>query len=185
MIEPVSYSEIEKQTLLQLAHDSISIYLETHKLPDFLPEEPSLLQPAAVFVTLTINENLRGCVGQVFPDKPLYTAVQDAALSAAFSDPRFPPLGKSELNHLHIKIAILSPLSPIKEEEVEIGQHGLMIEHNFRRGLLLPEVASDRNWDTKTFLENLCHKASLPPDAWKTADQLLGFTTEIIEMRKE
>jgi AmmeMemoRadiSam system protein A len=184
MTESVNYSESQKQTLLKLAYDSISSYLETHKQSDFQTTEAYLLQPTAVFVTLTIHGNLRGCVGQVFASKPLFAAIQDAALSAAFSDPRFPPLTQTELNLLHIKIAILSALSPIAEKEIEIGRHGLMIEHNFKRGLLLPEVASDHNWDRKTFLENLCYKASLPPDAWRYADQLLGFTTDVIEMKK-
>lgn len=177
-------SEDEQQALLQLAFNSIKTYLESHTLPEHQPEYQSFHKPAAVFVTLTINDQLRGCVGQINANKPLFVAVQDAALSAAFSDPRFKPLTRDELDLLKIKIAILSPLTPISVDEIRIGQHGLMIEHNFRRGLLLPEVASDRGWDKITFLENLCYKANLPPNAWKRAEHLLGFTTELIEMKE-
>lgn len=184
MGESIKLSLKEKTALIQLAFQTINTYLENHKLPEYQPEFQSFLEPAAVFVTLYLNGRLRGCVGQIYADKPLYKAVQDAALSAAFSDPRFPALAQDELDNLRIKIAILSPLFPIHVEDIKIGRHGLLIEHNFRRGLLLPEVASERNWDTETFLENLCYKANLPPQSWKVADLLLGFTTEVIEIEE-
>ena len=178
-------SRPEQQALLDLAFNTIGAYLRTHTLPDYQPEYPAFLEPSAVFVTLFYKGNLRGCVGQIIADKPLFAAVQDAALSAAFSDPRFPPLSLSELDQIHIKIAILSPLTPILPEEIIIGRHGLLIEHRFHRGLLLPEVASERNWDTETFLENLCYKAGLPPGSWRTAEKLLSFTTQVIEIPEE
>ena len=182
MLEPNNLSPQEQQALLNLAINTISEYLQSHTLRDYQPEYPAFIEPAAVFVTLFYKGNLRGCVGQIIADKPLFAAVQDAALSAAFSDPRFPPLSRSELQQLHIKIAILSPLTPILPEEIIVGRHGLLIEHRFRRGLLLPEVAGERKWDTETFLENLCNKAGLPPGTWQTAEKLLGFTTQVIEI---
>jgi len=181
MTESNPYSLQEKQVLLDLAINSISTYLESLTLPDYQQEYPALLEPAAVFVTLFSKSKLRGCVGQIQAEKPLYAAVQDAARSAAFSDPRFPPVTQSELDKLHIKIAILSEFTPIQPEEIVIGRHGLLIEHQFQRGLLLPEVASERNWDSETFLDNLCYKASLPPGTWRIAEKLLGFTTYVIE----
>jgi AmmeMemoRadiSam system protein A len=175
-----SLTNREQKILLKLSRGTLDRYLQTKEIASYETDDPTLLQEAAVFVTLHLNGRLRGCVGQIKAEKPLYMAVQSATIAAGFSDPRFPPLKKAELETLQIKIAFLSPLLPIAPDEIVIGEHGLLLEAEGRRGLLLPEVAAQRGWDTTVFLEQLCHKANLPPGSWRNA-KLFGFTTIVFE----
>jgi AmmeMemoRadiSam system protein A len=90
------------------------------------------------------------------------------ALSAAFCDPRFPPLTPQEFKDIHLEISVLSPLRKIKQvDEIQVGVHGLYIRQGPCRGLLLPQVATEYHWDRETFLQQTCCKACLPPQAWK------------------
>ena len=174
------FSEEQKDKLLKLGIRAIEQHIQTGNPIELHSKDPVLVRKAAVFVTLRIGNQLRGCVGQINAEYPLLTAIQKAAVSAAFEDPRFQPVCSEEIPYLRLKIAILSPMKHIEVEDVEVGKHGLLIMDQGQRGLLLPEVASDRGWDKTTYLENLCIKAGLPEDAWKNAD-LFGFTTEVIE----
>ncbi len=112
---------------------------------------------------------------------PLQHAVEEMAAAAAFDDPRFPPIDKTEINDIEIEISVLSPLQFIKEvSEIEVGEHGLIIEQHLRRGLLLPQVAVEYEWDTVTFLEQTCQKAGLPSSAWQDeATKIQIFSAEI------
>jgi AmmeMemoRadiSam system protein A len=103
------------------------------------------------------------------------------AVAAAFQDPRFPPLGPEELADLELEISVLTPMQRIqKVEEIQVGKHGLYIVRGIYRGLLLPQVATEHNWDRLTFLEQTCAKAGLPADAWKDpAAQIYVFSAEI------
>ena len=93
------------------------------------------------------------------------------AIAAAFQDPRFEPLQPGELDDLEIEISVLTPLQEIKDaEEIIPGKHGIMIIKGPCSGLLLPQVATDHNWDRYTFLSQTCLKAGLPPDAWQEND---------------
>ena len=128
----------------------------------------TLKEKRGVFVTLTKSQQLRGCIGYVEGIKPLQIAVEEMSLAASFDDPRFPPVKKEEVDELEIEISVLSALKTITDpDEIEIGRHGLIIEQGFMRGLLLPQVATEYNWDVQTFLEQTCHKAGLPSEAWK------------------
>jgi len=176
-----SLSAEQKTELLRLCLETIQVYCRECRILPYNTEDPSLLRPAAVFVTLRIRSFLRGCVGQVSPDYPLYRAVQNAAVSAGFADPRFPGIREDEIPQLQVKIAVLSPLEPIHADQIVIGKHGLLITQGSQRGLLLPEVASDNHWDLNTYLESLCQKAGLPCGAWKEGAQLFAFTTEVIQ----
>ena len=171
----------QKTELLKLCLGTLDQYCREGTIPEYVTDDPALLRPAAVFVTLRIRGMLRGCVGQIQAEYPLYLAVQNAAVAAGFSDPRFPRLCEEEVPLLQLKIAVLSPLEPIQPEEVEVGKHGLLIISGIRRGLLLPEVASEHHWDLNTYLESLCMKAGLPSGAWKRGASLYAFTTEVIE----
>jgi AmmeMemoRadiSam system protein A len=128
---------------------------------------------------------LRGCVGFVFPVTPVYQAVAETARAAAFDDSRFYPLTMREAPGLEISLSILSPLQPIRPEEIEIGRHGLVVSQYGFRGLLLPQVAVEHQWDRITFLEQTCRKAGLPTDAWRKGAVIEAFTAEIFGDKDE
>ena len=132
-----------------------------------------------MFTTLHLKGHLRGCIGHIFAANPLYKAVIETAAAAAFDDPRFVPVTAEEADSLQIEISVLSPLVPIQPKDVVIGKHGLLVTHQGRRGLLLPQVPIEWEWDREQFLTELCHKAGLPGDAWKHGVQLEAFTAEV------
>jgi len=172
----------ERRTLLALARDAIGTALQGAPLPAVASPSPALLRPTAAFVSLHIGATLRGCVGTVTADRPLYIAVAETARSAAFDDPRFPPLNDAELRATSIEISRLGPLVPVRPEQVEPGLHGVCIRFNEHRGLFLPQVATRYQWDRVTLLDELCLKAMLPPDAWRSpAAELLVFEAEVFE----
>jgi AmmeMemoRadiSam system protein A/AmmeMemoRadiSam system protein B len=177
--QPPQLSDDQKQELVQLASQAIESYVIEGVMPDFQSDDPKLNRKAGVFVTIRNKGMLRGCIGHMSAERPLGKAVQEMAIAAATSDPRFPPLTKQEIEQITTKIAILSPMKRINHQEVEVGKHGLLISHGGRRGVLLPEVASDRNWDKETFLENLCRKAGLPADTWRQNPTLYAFTSVV------
>lgn len=152
--------------------------LDLNVLARSLPE-PALAEAGGVFVTLRQQGQLRGCIGYIQPLKPLYLAVVEAALSAAFHDPRFPPLELDELAMVEIEVSLLSPVFEIRPEEIEPGRHGLIVSQGSYRGLLLPQVATEYGWDRVRFLEETCQKAGLPPDAWQKGARLESFTATV------
>ncbi len=172
------FSRDERILLLQLAHDSILSALERREIP-LNPPTPHLSKPRGVFTSLYLHGELRGCVGYVLPVSPVYRAVADTARAAAFEDMRFHPVTLPEASDLEIELSILSPPQPISPEAIEIGRHGLLITMAGRRGLLLPQVPTERNWDRATFLNQTCRKAGLAPDAWQHGATIEAFTAEI------
>lgn len=173
-----------ERELLALARSSIETYISTGMVPVVQPLDPHFREPAAVFVTLRTHsadpqheDELRGCVGQVEAREPLSEAVQDAAIQAAISDPRFRPVQEAELPSLRIEISILSPLTLVTDlRDIEISRHGLVITGLGRRGLLLPSVPEHYGWDRATFLAGLCDKAGLPHGVWPAQAKLYSFT---------
>jgi len=172
------YSPEERLTLLRWAHESI---LSTIGQREIALEPPSghLAEPRGVFTTLYLRGGLRGCVGYPLPIAPLYRAVAESARAAAFDDTRFSPVTRDEAPQLAISLSVLSPLQPIEPEQVEVGRHGLLISLAGRRGLLLPQVPAEHGWDRLTFLEQTCHKAGLPYNAWQGGAKLEAFTAEV------
>jgi AmmeMemoRadiSam system protein A len=174
MIEPS-----ERQGLLLLARDAIAAHLSGLPAPAVAPS-PITERRAGVFVSLHRGEALRGCIGHIEPDHPLSRAITSSAIAAASTDPRFAPVTLEELSHLHIELSILGPLERIGGvAEIEIGRHGLLVESGWKRGLLLPQVAVEWGWDAEVFLSQTCHKAGLPPDAWKSAVAIWRFEAEV------
>lgn len=137
--------------------------------------------PAGCFVTLhRADGELRGCIGTFEASEPLRRVVERMAVAAALEDPRFAPLAPGEVDGCHLEISVLSPRRPIRPEEVVVGRHGLAIRRGMRRGVLLPQVATERGWDAPTFLAALCQKAGLPTDAWRAPDtELECFEAEV------
>ena len=127
-----------------------------------------LKEPRGAFVTLYRKGELRGCIGQIVPRMPLAEAVAAMAQEAAFRDPRFAPVRFDELDDLKIEISVLTPLRKIDSaDEIEVGKHGIVIVRNGSMGLLLPQVATEYNWDRNEFLEHCCLKAGLPRNTWQ------------------
>lgn len=163
-------SDQEKRSLLQAARETIRASLDKDT-PDIPPVPPSLRRKCGAFVTLHKRGALRGCIGYIEAHQPLIDAVRSAALAAAFSDPRFPPVRRQELDGLQIEISVLSPLRPLRDvQEIEVGRHGILIRQGYRSGLLLPQVATEYGWDRDTFLDQTCRKAGLPAGGWRSAD---------------
>ncbi|HVT44141.1 MAG TPA: AmmeMemoRadiSam system protein A [Thermoanaerobaculia bacterium] len=162
-------SDHEKRLLLSFARRSIEYRLDGRDLifdPAGIPE--SLLRPWGAFVTVRIDESLRGCIGTIVPDTPLYETVAENAVSAAFRDPRFPPLTRAELPQTVLEISVLGPIEQLDDlEALVIGRDGLIVRDGERAGLLLPQVATELAWDRDTFLSHACLKAGLPADRWR------------------
>jgi AmmeMemoRadiSam system protein A len=176
--EAPEYSPSERELLLSLAHRSIEAAVEERGL-ELSPPSDHLAESRGAFTTLHLHGKLRGCIGYVFPTSPLYRTVAETARAAALDDPRFHPVTRHEVMALKVEISVLSPLRPIAPEEIVIGKHGLVVSQGSRRGLLLPQVPVEWNWDAGTFLAQTCLKAGLAPDAWRYGIELQAFTAEV------
>lgn len=176
-----SLSGKDRKKLLEIARKSIEGYVRNKTVPSFTVTESSLLQPSGAFVTIKEFGELRGCIGYIEAVKPLYQTVQEVAVSAAVNDYRFMPLSEKELKDIELEISVLTPLKKISAvNEIEVGKHGLVIRKGLNSGLLLPQVATEWGWDHQTFLEETCHKAGLPKDAWKDkSTQIYIFSAEV------
>ncbi len=174
---PPDLTGTRREELLKLARTAIAEYLETGNIPDYETEDPVLTRRAGAFVTLRQGDELRGCIGRLWADKPLYRRVQEMAVAAATSDPRFPPLTAEELDNLTVEVSVLSPLRRVIDiRQIEVGTYGLVIIKAGRQGVLLPQVPVEEGWDREEFLGNLCLKAGLTPDCWTDQPALYAFT---------
>jgi AmmeMemoRadiSam system protein A len=178
----------EKEILLKAARQSIGSLFdgEEPRSPDY-QKHPLLKEKLGAFVTLTINNQLRGCIGYIIGLEPLFETICSAAKHAAVSDPRFPSLKKSEFEKIHIEISILSDFVSINSyDQIVIGKHGVYLDEG-GGGLLLPQVAIEHNMNREQFLSALCNKAGFYSEYWK--ERLLKikiFTAEIFsEEEKE
>jgi AmmeMemoRadiSam system protein A len=176
-LEP-QYTSEERTALLQLAHEAILAPLESREPRPFSPSA-HLSESRGAFTTVYSNGQLRGCVGYPTAVMPLYKTVVETSQSAAFEDPRFTPVTLTEVPGLKISISVLSPVFPVKAEDVTVGRHGLIISQQGYRGLLLPQVPVEHGWDRIAFLEQTCRKAGLPPSAWKSGATIEAFTAEV------
>jgi AmmeMemoRadiSam system protein B/AmmeMemoRadiSam system protein A len=166
----------EKKELLKLAYSTVKLYVQENKLPEYKPESGNLLQKSGAFVTLKKQGQLRGCIGFIEPVLPLHRAVMEASVYAACRDSRFLPVSRDELDAIEIEISVLSPLKKIVNPDmVTVGKHGLVIEKDGKRGLLLPQVAVENNWTREAFLESVCLKAGLPKNAWQSGADIFVF----------
>ena len=171
-------SNPEGESLVKLARNAVKEYLKTRrsvKIPANTPEK--LLERCGVFVTISKlyqrEKRLRGCIGYPYPISPLAEAVIDSAINAATQDPRFKPLSESELAEVVFEVSILTPPELIETpkpqeypSKFKVGEHGLIVEKNWTKGLLLPQVPVEWNWCEEEFLCQCCIKAGLPPDSW-------------------
>jgi len=158
----------DKLLLLNSARQSILAVFNKSSKPEIeYAAHPVLKQVTGAFVTLKIDDELRGCIGYVIANVPLFETICEAAQSAAFQDPRFGPLTIEELKKVNIEVSVLSIFKPITSyDEIEIGEHGLLLDEG-SRAVLLPQVATENNFDRAQFLTALCHKGGLYGEYWK------------------
>ena len=171
----------EKELLHQIVKETIRSRLEGKSLPDFKVDSKTLKEPRGAFVSLHKGGMLRGCIGHLQADRPLYETIKDMSIAAAFEDPRFPPLSREEFDQVDIEISVLTPFKKITNiDEIEVGKHGIYLVKGFYSGILLPQVATEYGWDRITFLEHTCIKAGLHKDAWKDKDaEIYIFSADV------
>lgn len=171
------FSEEEQRELLSLARNTLAEYLNKGYYTEYIPRSEQLYKPFGAFVTLTDRQGqLRGCIGYIENDRPVYKVVQEMAVSAATRDPRFPPVKPEELENLIIEISILSPLRKIERiSDIEVGRHGILVRKGYTSGLLLPQVAVEWGFDSEEFLRQAIFKAGLEPSSIR-ADELEVYT---------
>lgn len=165
-------SNEDGKKLVRLARETIEGYFSDSSPSTEAVEHLNTEQ--GVFVTLHKRGNLRGCIGQPTPVMPLYKAVMESAKNAAFEDPRFPPLQREELGELHVEVSVLTVPEIIEansvdeyKQKIEIGRHGLILQHPAGSGLLLPQVPEEQGWSCEQYLQHICLKAGAPEDALK------------------
>ncbi len=186
------YSDEEGKFLVKLARKAVDEYVTQKKKPE-TPENTSeqLKLKSGVFVTLnsiTGNQvSLRGCIGRPYPTQSLVEATIDSSVDSAVNDPRFPKVTSTELDNIIIDLSVLTPPKKIEYTNpedllnlVKVGRDGLIAVRGMWKGLLLPQVPVDWNWNTQEFLEHTCNKAGLPEDAWKDPEtEFMSFQAEI------
>jgi hypothetical protein len=185
----LGFSKEEKAQLHEIARKAIEARLshsgssskETTTRQASESVSPKLKEPRGAFVTLYKKGELRGCIGQVVARMPLADAVETMAREAAFGDPRFTPLRSDELGDIKIEISVLTPLQKIGSvDDIEVGKHGIVIARHGSMGLLLPQVATEYNWDRTEFLEHCCLKAGLSREMWKDKEtEIYIFSADV------
>jgi len=189
-----SLDDKQRRDILNLAREAIREYLTLGSIKHNKPDDLTLAQNSGVFVTLwsppvgirepgaDTNEKLRGCVGRVEAGTPLYVGIRESAVSAATKDPRFLPVTIAELETLRIEVALLSTFREINDlQGIVVGEHGLMIVGQGKRGLLLPKVAKRMGWSRHTYFRAICEKAGLPYNCWPGDAALYSFTAVTAE----
>jgi len=177
-------SDSDGEKLVKTARAVVTEFLKTkNKMKLDKDFEESFSSNAGVFVTLNHKSNLRGCIGYALPDKKLYNALQEAAISAATEDPRFPSVAFEELDQITFEVTVLTPPQEIEVSDpqeypskVKVGRDGLIVKSGFNSGLLLPQVPKEYGWNEEEFLGHTCEKAGLSKEQWKEKDtKILKF----------
>lgn len=179
---------IQCRELIAIARRSLEAVVEHGRVPVFDSIPEGLDRPGGAFVSLHRRApspgqpRLRGCIGTFEQDAPIADTVSRMAAAAATQDPRFPPVKGDELAGLEIEISVLSPRRRVGPEEVQVGRDGIYVTLGSRRGVLLPQVATEAGWDRETFLANTCRKAGLPEDAWHRPEITIEtFTAQVFK----
>ena len=190
-------TEADRQLLLRVAREAIAAHVDPSRQSASEsaigstigsairnPQSAILARPGGAFVTLRKGGELRGCIGHIEPSERLGDVVPRCAVAACSTDPRFPPVTAGELDAVDIEVSLLGALEPIAgPEDISVGRHGLVVERGWHRGLLLPQVATEWEWDAGAFLAHTCEKAGLPRDAWKQGAKIWRFEAEVFAER--
>lgn len=142
-------------------------------------------------MTLRKKGDLRGCIGTIIGEEPLWEGVRNNVLKSAFHDPRFPPLKESELEKVDIEISVMTPLQQIDDyKKIRLGTDGVIIRKDYHQAVYLPQVATETGWNLDQFLGHLCQKTRLPENAYKSGGiefhifQALVFEEKEMEQHK-
>jgi AmmeMemoRadiSam system protein B/AmmeMemoRadiSam system protein A len=172
----------DKKQMLALARGTIGRYLDTGTVPLARGFSPALDRPQGVFVTLRKRGDLRGCIGQMQPDRPLRVLVGSMALAAAFEDPRFEKVKPGELNDIEIEISILTPFKEVAgPQAVVVGRDGVLLQKDRRSAVFLPQVATEERWTRDEMLDNLCLKGGMPAGCWRSGARLSTFQADVFK----
>jgi len=174
-------SNDDKQRLLEIARDAIEFYALNKSRKEYKVISGALKTNGAAFVTIKIDDKLRGCIGRVEARLPLYKCVREMAIGAAFEDPRFTAIQKDDIYCLQIEISVLTDLIPVlKLDDVLVGRDGLVVRSKKESGLLLPQVATEWGWDSREFMRQTCVKAGLNPLAFEQSHvRVYRFEAEV------
>jgi AmmeMemoRadiSam system protein A len=169
----------EQQRLLRLARRCLEARVR-RETPPPVERGGGLDAPMGAFVSVHHHGDLRGCLGRLETDRPIAENVAHLAAVVSDSDPRFAPISPHELEGVELEISALTPEQEIHDiSAIEVGRHGLIIEQGHRRGLLLPQVATEYGWSRDTFLDHTCLKAGLPAHAWRTGARIFIFEAQV------
>ena len=177
-------SEQDKEQLLTLARKTMEYALKNRRVPEAsdlgVTPTAAMKSPRAAFVTLKKNARLRGCIGDIFPQRPLYKSVILNAIHACVNDRRFPPVSQDECEEITIDISALTAPAPVDSpEQIRIGVDGVVLNKDGRSAVFLPQVAPEQGWDLDQTLTHLSQKAQLPADAWKEGASFLVFQADV------
>ncbi len=192
-----SIRPVMKDFLLWLAHDAVEAHSQGQPTPvlsvaaesfltqygDTFFDQGFVREHHGAFVSWYLHGQLQGCIGTFQRSQPLWKTIQQMAIHAATQDPRFPAVTVEQLPHLRCEISVLLPPEPISgPEDIEVGRDGLIVETDTHRGVLLPQVATKREWNAVEFLQHTCVKARLPQDAWEDLHtRLYRFEALVLE----
>ena len=180
--ETLVLSTEDKKTALKIVRTTLQNYFKKEELNWNFPVDSVFQKKIGAFVTLKKNHQLRGCIGNFDPSKPLFQIVEYLALEAALHDPRFPELREDELEEIDIEISLLSERKKIfKKEEIIPGKHGVYLRQGLRGGTYLPQVAIEQNWEREAMMNSLCeHKSGLDRNAWKDGSAEMFTYTALV-----
>lgn len=182
------FSDEDGRRAVEIARMVVDNHVRRERMPQMV--FPAVFKErSGVFVTLTTypDDDLRGCIGFPEPVAPLIEALMDSAVSAASRDPRFHSVQPDELDRIKVEVSLLTPPQELKPEKaselpgmIRVGEDGLIVQRDGRRGLLLPQVPVELGWEADEFLGQTCIKAGLSPDSWlMPGTKILRFTAEV------
>jgi hypothetical protein len=175
--DPGGLNVTEQKTLLRLARATVQSFVSSGKTPDIdsshYPLTAALKEKAGVFVTLREKGELRGCIGSIVGEKPLYLGVVENSVHAAVDDPRFPAVSAAEVPRLNIEISVMTPLQPLADyHKIRLGIDGVIIRDGYAQAVFLPQVATETKWSLEQFLGHLCQKAGLTAETFRTSPNM-------------
>lgn len=175
--------------LLRLARLSLECAVHGRRPPSLedagIHPTPALVSTMGGFVTLKIENELRGCIGEIFPRRAIWQVVREQARNAALEDPRFDAVRPPELDFIAIEISALTPPRPVSSwHDIEIGRHGIVLQKAGAAAVFLPQVATEQGWDLETTLSHLSMKAGLRAEAWRSGATFDVFEAEVFHERR-